>query len=52
MLASEALFDGAPLAHVVAWEERQRLARIDNRVRMAMRERRHGGRSRDAGAWR
>lgn len=36
--ASEALyFDGAPLAHVVAYEERKRLARIDRENRRAAR---------------
>lgn len=41
MLASEALFDGAHFAHVVAYEERQRLARIERRCRDAVaRERR------------
>lgn len=28
-LAAEMLWEGAPLAHVVQWEERQRLARIE-----------------------
>lgn len=29
MIAAEALYDGAPLAHVVAFEERRRLARAE-----------------------
>lgn len=28
-VASEALFDGAPVAHIVAFQERRRLARIE-----------------------
>jgi hypothetical protein len=31
------LFDGAPLAHVAAYRERQRLARIDYNNRAAIR---------------
>jgi hypothetical protein len=43
--AAEALFDGAPLAHVVAYRERQRLALIRRRNEEAARAflRRHPG---------
>ncbi len=38
MSAAETVyFDGAHLAHVAAWEERQRLAAIDRRNKAAMR---------------
>jgi hypothetical protein len=44
MSASELMyFDGAPLAHVVAFEERERLERIAAKVRTFERERRRGG---------
>lgn len=33
--ASEQLYAGAPLAHVVMWEELNRLARIDRQHRLA-----------------
>jgi antitoxin (DNA-binding transcriptional repressor) of toxin-antitoxin stability system len=29
MIAAEALYDGAPVAHIVAFQERRRLARIE-----------------------
>lgn len=40
MIAAEGLYDGAPLAHVVAFEERNRLARIERAGRAALRSRR------------
>ena len=40
MLASEALYDGHPVAHIVQWEERQRLARIATTAHRIQRERR------------
>ena len=39
-LAEEALFEGHPVAHIVAYYERQRLARIAQRNRDAAEERR------------
>lgn len=38
-------FEGAPFAHIVAWEERQRLERIRRQAEaLIRRERRRGGR--------
>jgi hypothetical protein len=42
LLPSEALYLGAPLAHVAAFNERRRLARIDQQGRAALRHRRVG----------
>jgi hypothetical protein len=42
LLASEALYLGAPLAHVAAFNERRRLARIASLNRAALRHRRVG----------
>ena len=46
MLACEALFDGHPVAHVVAFYERARFDRIAWQMRQASRERRSGSRAR------
>ena len=47
MLAEEALYLGASFAHIAAYNERNRLARIErsNREALRMHERRTGGRA-------
>jgi hypothetical protein len=39
MIADEALYLGAPLAHVAAFREKERIARIDRVARQAVRSR-------------